>query len=137
MSIRKKEDCTRKEDFRTKVKIATEQIAKVPLPQGIKLYVLVDAFYMSKSVVKEAKKRGMESIGRLKSNRTISVQNKPARSLSLYTRYLLSKKRRKDHGFKPITIKDDKGKTKRLWVHETIGYISKLDLFKVFPIKER
>jgi hypothetical protein len=35
--------------------------------QGIKLYALVDAFYMSKSVVKEAKKREMESIGRLKS----------------------------------------------------------------------
>jgi hypothetical protein len=52
---------------------------------------------MSKSVVKEAKKRGMESIGRLKSNRTISIQNRPARSLSLHTEYLLSKKRRKDY----------------------------------------
>jgi SRSO17 transposase len=134
---KKKEDCLREEEFRTKIQIATDQIAKVPLPQGIKLYTLVDAFYMCKAVVREAKKRGMESIGRLKSNRNISLNNKPFRSLSLHVKYLLSRKRRKDHGFRPITIKGDEGKDKRLWVHETIGYVSKLGLCKVLIIKER
>lgn len=47
---------------------------------------------------------------------------------------LLSKK---NHGFKSITIKDSDGKDKRLWVYETIGYISNLGLCKVLIIKER
>jgi len=74
---------------------------------------------MGKDVIKKAKKRNMESIGRLRSNRNISIDNKLARSLCLHTRYLLSKKRRIDQGFKPLSIKDDERKTKKFWVHET------------------
>lgn len=133
---KKKEDClsnSNNEEFKTKIQIATEQIDKVPLPQGIKIYGLFDAFYMCKKVVNKAKERGIESIGRLKSNRVL-IDNKLPRSLSLYTRNLLSKK---NHGFRSITIKDNDGKKKRLYLYETIGYISNLGLCKILIIKEK
>lgn len=112
-----KEKCLEiKVPFKSKVDIAREFIEGFKAPRNLKqLYVLMDSWYTSNSLVEAALSKGYHLIGGIKSNRTISPSGIKLK-ISQFTEYI---------GPNTLDVVTVKGKEYRVYRYE--GKVGKFD----------
>lgn len=124
------------EIFKTKNDLLIEQILKAPLPENLRTIGLFDAFYFNQQVLTACQKRRIEAIGRLKENRRaiLSSGDPVGTRLDSWFDFL---RRPKQHPFKQITIRDNQGTKRQLWMFHWTGFIKNLGLVQLVILSER
>jgi len=88
-------------EFKTKIDIAKQLIENFKPFGNEKIYTLIDSWYTSKEIIRTAKEKNFEIIGRVKSNRTFSMrENGPKHTLSSYAGNL------RNASFEEVTVND-------------------------------
>jgi SRSO17 transposase len=137
-SLYKDEDYCKKhhEPFKTKNVLFVEQLKNIILPRGIRTIALMDAFYFNRHNCNASKKRGIDSIGRLKSNRRLLTNEYDAYGMSL-DKWFYKLRVHPRTFFTKIVIPDSEGKMRQLWMFHKRAYIQNLGWITLIMLSEK
>jgi Transposase DDE domain len=107
----KKQDCqTLERDFKKTTELAAELISEFKPPEGVKVTVLFDSYYLCPVVVKSCRNSGFHFISTLKSNRNL-FKNGRKLKVGKYGKSLF-----RNHKKSSLTIRKSKGPVKYTYV---------------------
>jgi len=120
----KKEDClSLGRDFRKTTRLAADLIGAFEPPEGIKVIVLFDSYYLCPTVVKACRKQGFHFISTLKSNRNLFKNGRKLKT-GTYSKNLFRR-----HSKKHLSIRKSNGPVNYTYVDAgwmTVGKLGRL-----------
>ena len=107
----KKEDCpSLKRDFKKTTQLAADLISEFESPEGLRVRVLFDSYYLCPVVVKACRKKGFRFISVLKNNRNLFKNGRKLKT-GLYSSSLFRRQKKKT-----FSIRKSKGHVKYAYI---------------------